>query len=314
MNEMLQTCDLESCMSEEELARLLDDAFATWKTCPRDDDDRRQTPRISATDRKPIYVVGYAIEGKVVALHERAEVVNISADGLGIALAQPIPRGASLCFAFATRSAEPGFGTALVVYVEMQDGLFHMGLSFPENASTLALDPAAENEDDQTGSRPVKNANRPGIGQQILNIAQYTLEMVLVRPPMRRKLHRTVNEREAIFTVEARLSRYRAALMVDGRKVAWQSGALNGRFWNLFSANASLTAVRLEGDGFSACALLSPNNIKSCALDLSVDARDEPCGQAIEHTPSSPAAPDRAADDSPDAESPEECNAEAVMV
>jgi len=146
MSEMLQTNDLESCMSEEELARLLDDAFATWKTCTPDGDDRRQTPRISAADAKPIYVVGYAAEGKIVALHTPAAVVNISADGLGIALAQPIPRGANLCFAFNTASAEPGFGTASVVYATKQNDLYHVGLSFPEDASTLVVDPQAEEE------------------------------------------------------------------------------------------------------------------------------------------------------------------------
>ncbi|MGD2110974.1 MAG: PilZ domain-containing protein [Phycisphaerae bacterium] len=307
---MVKPCDIEQCLTEAELARLLEDAFATWQSQPPDQDGKRQTPRIAAGETKPIFVVGYAYAGAEVAIGERATILDISADGLGIALPRAVPVGATLHFAYASDTDECGYGTASVVRSIEEDDRFHVGLSFPESASTLEIEPAEDTDvtvpprsNHASGFAPVR------AGMRILG------SLLARRGCIRRELRKAADGHEARLVLETKTFRFRSALYVDEQCVASHSGVLNDRFRNLYSTDAAPTPVRLEGGGFAAWGILQTQDVKWCVLDLSVDAKQALAQRTVEQQAKhSEPSGDQVDDNAFDNEGRVEANADAAVV
>jgi hypothetical protein len=258
--------DLAGCLTNEDLARLFERAFGTWQEGQAEQKCRRQTPRIKADVAKPIFLVSYAYDGREVELNRRAYVVDISADGLGIALPDPLPVGAVACFAFDGLTGMRNYGAALVVRSASHEDGFRIGLSFAESAQSLELgEPAME--------AAVCRATLKGCEQgfeRLRERACAAYRTVTQRHHARKILETSVYDRKASFIVEAKLFRYTAALVVEGREVVRRTGALRARLQNLFCEAAKPTLIHLQGGGFAAWATVQANEVTDCSLDISL--------------------------------------------
>ena len=273
MNIRLRRQDLSGCVTNEELAQLLNDAFSSWQADPGDAQGRRDTPRIPAGDVKPIFLVSYAYGGRDFVLNHRVTILDISADGLGIVLAQPLPIGAVVCFAFDGRTAERYYGVALVVRVgKCQDG-YEVGLTFIENAHSLDIEPSA---DEAQATVLLPHGRLPG-SRRLREASAVVCRALARRNSSRRTVEKSVYGKKASFVVEVKLFRYTAALFVDGRSIVRRSGVLRDRLRNLVTVDAVPTMVHLEGSGFSAWATLRPRAVTDCSLDLRLQLKQQIC-------------------------------------
>jgi hypothetical protein len=139
--------DLNGCVTNEDLAQLFDHAFGTWQAGVDRSDGRRETPRIASGQTKPIFVASYAHAGREVDLNQRATIADVSADGLGIVQAEPLPVGAVVCFAFDDQDGDRHYGVAMVVRVAKHEGAYRIGLTFTENARSLDIDGSSDEVD-----------------------------------------------------------------------------------------------------------------------------------------------------------------------
>ena len=263
--------DLSGCVTNEELARLFEHAFGTWQSSSPDHEGRRETPRVLTGEAKPIFVVSYAYKGREVELNRRAPIVDISADGLGVTLAESLPVGAVVCFAFEGRGGDRNYGVALVAWsVKHQDGC-RIGLTFAESARCLEVDPPA----DEVEAHPASAQGRRGGFNGLRQAAAVAYRVLTQRRSACEKLETTVYDKKASFVVEAKLFRYSAALFVEGRKIAHRSGMLRDRLRSVFSDVATPTIIHLEGGGFSAWAALRPHAVTDCSLGLSLQLKQQ---------------------------------------
>lgn len=136
--------DLSGCATKEELATLIDNAFAVWQSGGPKPDDNRDTPRIPGGEAKPLFVVSYTYNGQEVRLNRRTDIVDISADGLGVGMAEPLPVGATLRFAFDGQDGERNFGMATVVRLTKAEGGYRIGLTFAKDAKSLDVEPSPD--------------------------------------------------------------------------------------------------------------------------------------------------------------------------
>ena len=86
--------DPRAYITKEELADLFDDAFGRWQAEQPTQDDLRQTPRIAVEKCRPLLVDSYTHEGRRTELRQQARILDISADGMGVALTEAPPVGA----------------------------------------------------------------------------------------------------------------------------------------------------------------------------------------------------------------------------
>lgn len=267
--------NLSDCISQEDLAALLEDAFARWGGGQRDDDPRRQTPRIPVQGVKPLYVVSYSAYD--IPLNCQAVVTDVSADGFGIIMEEPLPVGATLQVAFESKTGEGNYGVAVVACSVKQANGYRIGLRFAEHAGAL----------DAGIDAPAQRWHRTC--DQLKRAAAVAYRTISKRQDSLRRMQRTVDDQRAALVVEARLFRYTAALSVNGRRVVSRSGVLRERMRNLCSNSGHPTTITLTSGGFSAWAVLRPNAVMQCGLEPSaaVRSRAGPEGQAVhpENTP-----------------------------
>ena len=132
--------DPRAHITKEALADLFDDAFGSWQAKPPTQDDLRQTPRIAVEGCKPLLVVSYTHEGRRTELWQQARILDISADGMGVVLAEGPPVGATLQFCFHDESGARSDGIASVMRVASHEDGYHVGLVFSESAGTLDME------------------------------------------------------------------------------------------------------------------------------------------------------------------------------
>lgn len=263
--------DLSDCMTSDELARLFERAFGTWQSSSPGSEERRETPRIPTGEAKRIFVVFYAYKGREVELNGRAPIVDISADGLGITLMEPLPVGAIVCFAVDGQAGDRNHGVAVVVRsVKHEDG-YRIGLTFAESARSLDVDPSV----DEVDACPASTAGHLGGFKGLRQAAAVAYHVLTQCRPAREKLETTVYDKKASFIVEAKLFRYNAALFVEGRKIACRSGALRDRLRSVFSHMAAPTIIHLESGGFSAWATLRPHTVTGCSLGIGLQLKQQ---------------------------------------
>ncbi len=245
--------ELGNCITTEQLATLFDSAFTKWQAGLSDGDRRRGTPRIPVEDVKPLFVASYTARN--VPLNCRATIMDVSADGIGIILPDPVPIGAIIRVAFENEQGEHSFGLAEVAFSSRCEGGFRVGLRFQENVNAIDAQDAAWTQ----GWLPFRRLQQAGTA---------ALRKLTARQGSIRSLERTVDGNRVELLVEAKLFRYAAALWVNGDKVASQSGMLRDRVRNLFGQSGPPTAVVLTGGGCSARALLQPNAVVDCGIDV----------------------------------------------
>lgn len=259
--------DLSDCLSNEELASLFESAFASWQSGV--DDRRRTTPRIAALGAKPIFVAACVHDGRPRQISERARIVDISADGLGITLPAPVPEGSLIRFAFDDRQGARHYGEATVVNVSRQSQGFRIGLCFDVDAGELdAGNVDVDGHQLMHASDPDwKSRCRDGfdfLRQRALAAYRHVTDHRQARLVIRRRL----TGRDVTFSVQARLFRYVATLRIDGRKVASQSGSLRERLRNLVQNVRQPTAIQLRSNGFIAWATLYANTVTYAHVDI----------------------------------------------
>ncbi len=242
--------NLTACIKTEELATLFDEAFSRWRNGSADSDPRRATPRIPVEDAAPLFVASYT--ARDVPLNCPARIADVSAEGLGIILTSPVPLGATLRIAIQNRRGDLSFGYAVVVFTSPCEGGYRIGLRFNERLHAL------DSLDALLATRWVA----------LRRAGRAALRKIAERPVAVRRIERSVSGTRAELMVQAHLFRYTAALRVNGRKVASRSGALCDRFRNLFCESAAPTAIVLAGRGCSARALLYPNAVGECGIEL----------------------------------------------
>lgn len=287
--------DISGCATKEELASLFDNAFATWHSGGPEPTGHRETPRIPGGEVKPLFVVSYTYNGREVWLNRRAKIADISADGLGVALEEPLPVGASLRFAFDSQNGERSSGVATVVRLTRTEGGYRIGLTFTENAKSLDVDPFP----DRVETHSVSTAGWRRLFDQFREAVTARYRVLTQRRFACWRAERCVDGQQALFFVEAKLFRYVAALFVDGKKIVSQSGVLRHRLRNFLYDMAIPTMISLEGGGFSAWATLRPNTVTHCTLDLSLQAKHQMCSRVLQGTPalSEPSSPNDVAGD-----------------
>lgn len=254
---------VHNCVTEAELSKLFNDAFKTWHASATQPDGSRQTPRVMASDAKPLFVVSYAFDGKDVPVKKGATIADISADGLGIILPMALPVDAILHFAFENPSGESSSGAASVARVARHQDGYLIGLTFEEQAGAINVDESST--DTPTSARWIDK-----LWADVVQGATRAFHVATCRQHASRTLVRTIDGREACFVIEAKLFRYTATLHVDGQKEATQAGTLRDRLLNLVSSMALPTVIQVEAGGFSAWATLRPNAVLNCTLEQSV--------------------------------------------
>lgn len=274
----MESKDERDCVTIEELALLFDDAFAHWSADEPDDDGRRQTPRVAVRDAKPIIAVSYTHEGKTIELDGAARIVDVSADGLGVLWPEQLPVGARVLFQLGGRDGDGGQGVATVARSTRQRDGFHIGLAFVDDAASL---------EDQTPGDAGDAVLVPARGWRgrydfTRNAVLAVHRVVTRREGARRSVRRSMDGREALFVVEAKLFRFTAFLYIDGKKVASRTGMLNNRACNLFSDSVPPTMINLEGGDFSAWAVLRANAVPYCELDLSLRCKHRLCMKVLD--------------------------------
>ncbi len=252
--------DLAHCITTEDLANLFEEAIAKWRAGLADGDPRRQAPRIPVEGVHPLFVASYTAHD--VPLNCQAVITDVSADGLGIILREPVPVGATLNIAFEKGGGGHDFGKAVVVFSSPREqGGYGVGLRFNEDITALDAPDATLTPRWFTYKR-LKEAG-VAVYQEITN-----------RRSSVHGVERTVNGIRAELLVEAKLFRYSAALWVKGRKVASGSGVLRDRFRNLFGDSGLPTVVALSGGGWSASALLYPKGVGGCSIEPLIQLPD----------------------------------------
>jgi hypothetical protein len=264
--------DQRDCVTREELARLFDAAFAQWSADDQDDAGRRRTPRVAVRDAKPIIVASYAKEGRTVELNGAARILDISADGLGLLWAEPLPVGARVCLEFGDCDGESQ-GIATVARSTKREVGYHIGLTFVGDAGSLD----AEMSQDSADTPLVLQEGWRGRYERAKSALATAYRVATECDNARRAVRRSMDGTEGLFVVEAKLFRYIASLSVDGRMVARQTGALNDRIRNLFFDSVPPTMVNLEAGDFSAWAMLRANTVTYCQLDLSLRWKHRIC-------------------------------------
>ncbi len=271
--EAVQRQNQPDCVTQEELARLFDEAFAEWSASDQGDDNRRHTPRITLQDVKPIIVVCYTHEDRTVELNGAARILDISADGMGVLWAQPLPVAARVRFALGSGDGQENQDVATVQRSTNREDGYHIGLTFVGDAASLE----AETPDDTVGTASVPAEGWRGRCDLVKNALLAAYRVVTRREAARQEVRRSVGGSEGLFVVEAKLFRFIASLYIDGRKIADQTGRLNNRIGNLFSDSAPPTMINLEGGDFSAWAMLRANAVTYCNLDLSLPCKHRLC-------------------------------------
>lgn len=270
--------DLSGCITMEGLSRLFDDAFDTWQSESARPDGCRRTPRIPVRGAKPLFVVSYTYDGREVDLNRPATLVDISADGLGIALDQALPVGAAVRFAFGNQAGQQNHGIAFVAHVTGRANDYCVGLTFGEDARSIDVaSPALEIKRHYQATR-----EWPGRLEHFRRMASFARRVVTQRHFARKELNKNIDGKKILFVVEAKLFRYSATLFVEGRKVVSQSGALNDRLRGLFCDATLPTVIHLQGCGFSGWATLRANTVMACSLDLSLQRKQQICSQALQ--------------------------------
>ncbi len=252
--------DLTSCITTKDLANLFDEAFAKWREGSADGDPRRQTPRIPVEGVRPLFVASFTAQD--VPLNCPAIITDVSADGLGIILPEPVPVGATLNIAFEKEGGGHDLGMAVVVFSSRrEEGGYTVGLCFNDNIKALDAPEA-------------KSTPRWFAYKRLKEAGSALYETITNRRSSIHSVERTVNGIRAELRVEAKLFRYTAALWVKGRKVAGRSGVLRDRFRNLFGDLGLPTVVALSGGGWSASALLYPRAVGGCGIEPPVRLPD----------------------------------------
>ena len=270
--------DSSNCITTQELARLFDDAFVTWQSQSDSGEGARRTPRIAVRGAKPLFLVSYAHDGHEVDLNTPAALVDISADGLGVAVDRQLPVGAAVRCAFDDHRGAQDSGEAFVARVTRTGNSYHVGLTFGEDARSIdASSPAFEIRRHYQAPR-----GWPRRLQRVREIALFAYRFVAQRDPVRKELSKTANGQTARLVVDTKPFWYRAVLYVDDRKVARQSGALNDRLRSLLSGPARPTIIKLEGGGFLGWAAVRANAVTACGLDLSLQRKQQLCSQALQ--------------------------------
>lgn len=244
--------NLKDCVTRDDLARLLENAFTSWHAGQSDVDARRKTPRIPVRNVKPLFVDSYSVRD--VPLNCRATITDVSADGFGIVMEQPVPVNAALRIAFQDKTGECNYGVALVACCTKQPDGYRVGLRFAENASEL---------DARAGTSTPRRC-RAVTWLKHASVAAY--RTTTQRRDATHRVETSADGKHAVLLVEAKLFRYTAALFVDGRRVVGRTGALRDRLRNLVSGSPLPTAISLAGGGFSAWATLRPNAVAECRL------------------------------------------------
>lgn len=252
----------QGCLNQEDLGALLERAFIRWQIGDCKPDDHRSSPRMSAEGVKPLFVTEVAVDGEVRPLCRKVNIVNVSADGLGIEVNEPLPKGAILRFAFESESGDVGFGEATIVNVVPRKEAYLIGLAFPEKADVLKPVP-------NTWSKLFVEETRERFqqGANVLLHCGTILHGVLSHRNNRRfsVVHEGSAQR-AEFVVVAKLFHYIATLWVNGEKCACTSGVLECRARNLFSFPPTPTPIELQAEGFTGRALVGPNRVLQCRL------------------------------------------------
>lgn len=263
--------DVTGCITNDELAELFEQAFGRWRSCPHDARGRRETPRVLTREGKSIFAASCAYDGRDVTLNRRAEIVDISADGLGIVLPEPLPVGAIVCFAFDNDSGERNYGVALVVRSARVDDGHRIGLVFTENARSLEVDSST----DEAEACPDRAEERHGDFHRLRKAAAAARRVITQRGSAQRTLRTNVYDKRASFIVEAKLFRFTAALWVEGKRIVRRSGMLRDRLGNLFCDAAIPTLIHLKGGGFSAWATMQANAVTDCRLGPSLSLKQQ---------------------------------------
>ncbi len=266
--------DVEGCVTVTEFSEMIECTFASLNAPDAADHlGGRQTPRIQVDFAKPLWVVSYTHEQEEKHVGVRAELIDVSADGLCVLMAKPIPVGAIVRFALADEGGEPIFGFAAVARTARRGKKYSVGVTFMDRADSLDLDEPTDAEEPE---------NRL-IDRSRLVIARTFRHAGLVA---RRFLGghrsvRTITRREgckrATFRVEAKLFSYRASLETDGNQVAFASWPIQTESKHLSSTATQPTLVELEGDGFRAIATVLPSQIMSCELGPGSGATGQRC-------------------------------------
>ena len=269
--------DLDGCVTKEELERLFDSAFAEWKPGRSDPHGHRQTPRIPAEGARPLFVSSYTENGREFPLNERARIVDVSADGLGLLIDSSLPVGASICLEFSCDSGETSEGVAEIVRVAKSERGFSIGVAFVEAARSLDISDTCTESGEFSRTDPAWQR----VLDRVLDTVGFACSVIRRHSRASRTITRAIRGRIGVFVVEAKLFRYQATLFVDGRKTTSQSGVLRDRLRNLMGYKGLPTMIHLESAGFSAWATLRANEVSSCSLDPDYGVTREICSHAL---------------------------------
>lgn len=249
-------------MTIDTMAIVLDKAFGAWVATGHEVDGLRSTPRIAVDGLPPLPVTGYAYAGELVELHEEGRIVDVSADGIRIAMSQAMPVGAIAYFALRCDGGEVQFGTAVVARCDAASDGFDLGLRFSGDADSIdVFEPRST-----CGVRLGEYRRWVFIARKARECLNHGIAILSNQVPASVLLTEEHQGNHASFLVTAKLFRYGAVLHVNGRRVAGERGALHDRLYNLISSRARPTLLNLSGEGFSACATLRPNGVTAFSL------------------------------------------------
>ena len=265
--------ELAGCMTESDLARLFESAFVSWREADSAPPGPRKTPRVDECEGRELFVVSFTPQGEAEeVLNTRARVVDVSADGMGVELDQAVPTGATLRFAFESETGDRGYGEAVVARVVKQRDHYRVGLAFAEEAH--ALDVEHSGSIASAALQKWRDFLRQ-LGPMTIGLRR-ALRTLTHLGYTRRTLEKVSATHTAIFTVESRLLRFRASLVVDGVKVSQCAGTHHQPIHNLFSESAEPTVITLEGSGFSARAIAKTQCIVEANLSAKKATRRTP--------------------------------------
>ncbi len=273
-NQEVEANDHREWVTSDIMARVLDDAFRAWNANTPCETDHRRTPRISAGNLPPLRIASFSIHNTTVECNESANIIDVSADGLHLSTRQAFPCGATVCFDLSSPDDEGHYGGATVVRCEHNGTFYDLGLQFGEDAGSLDVSekiPSAH-------STPEFFAPIKRFGARCISHLAFAYRVISGGAPSGILLTAHQGRHEAMFVVEAKLSRYTASLLVDDREIATRHGPLIDRFRNLISDKAEPTMLQLSGAGFTGWAVLRPNAVTAYSLttDRSIPAQGKP--------------------------------------
>jgi len=257
---------VKNCTTSEELAKLIENAFDTWSDPnARRSEDKRQTPRVRLEKTQNLLLVSYTHKQVEHHVGVHADLVDISADGLGVVVTKPIPLGATVRFAMANSAGQPVFGYARVARTTLQNKKHWVGLTFMEPTEHLDLEEPSKNAKNAGGAAP--NQRTPDyVFQQVRRRAFLAFRRIFSGYRSVKTVTRYDHGKRAAFRIETKLFRYDAALDVDGTRVAFASWPIETRYKKPIGDDTQCTVVQLEGDGFCATATLRTGTVMSCDL------------------------------------------------